>query len=464
MIHRELRPNKDGLIDYKKSGVNINKILLNLGPTFLKLGQMLSLRADIIPPALADELRKLLDHGPAAEYAEVAKIFKEEIGEWPEDIFGHFEKKPFAVASISEVHKAIYRDKTIAVKIQRPGIRKIIQEDLAIAKMSARVLSIFSFVDKIKKAVHLLNNIIEEFFKWIEHELDYRLEAFNMTRIKNNFAESKIFVVPEIIHEYSGKRVLTMEFIEGVSLNVIFDQMGKLQKEETIQYKDIKIKKQIFIDHLVEIVFKQIFEDGYFHADPHPANIILTAKGQIAFIDFGIIGVFQPHLKESLIEIVTGLYDRDVGKITQALIKLDGVEGNYPIKVIENRIRKLLDDWQTGSVLEMSMAEVFFRLLILSQESDVEVPLAVFTLGKTILEYDGLLRKLDPEMDLFQTLKEYMEKSNFNVWQKYVPVQIKEILNNAESLVPDELAKLAEKLVQDGVKFATHLLSPKDRK
>lgn len=461
-IWRAIRKVNRGQTNYQAVGPMVNQVLTSLGPTFIKLGQMLSLRSDLIPVALADELRQLLDHGPAIDIVEVVDLFQAEFGRRPEKIFKSFESMPFAVASLSQVHRAKLNDKELAVKVQKSGIKKVIDQDLRLAKLLVGLASIFAWTNNSREVIAILKTMLEEFFRWINHELDYRLEALNLSRIKHNFVEEKYFVAPDIIHEYSSKKILTMTFIEGVSLNELIDKVKNLEHAPTIQYGKVKIPKKIFIDRAVKIVYKQVFEDGYFHADPHPANILITPQGALAYIDFGVIGILQPHLRESIVKIVAGIVERDIKAIAEGLIELDEIEGHKPVAELEKRIRGLLDDWQTGTVIEMTVAEVFFRLMIIAQECGIEIPLPVYIIGKTILEYDGMLRKFEPTLDIVQAFRPFIEGQFEPAVFKALPHTLEEVLKHPQNL-PKEALDLAKALAEDGVQFVTQLLSGKMR-
>src|SRR3989344_6599445 len=245
LLFKEIHKAEKQHISYKVVGPKINAWISDLGPTFIKFGQMLSLRADLINSELADELRKLLDHGSVIGEDDVNLLFKSELGRTPDEIFKSFNIKPFAVASLSQVHLAQYKGKTLAVKVQKPGIRRIIHQDLVLVKRLLILAKIFSFSQSKRELVRIIEVSVDEFFKWIDHELDYRLEILNIARIRNNFSQVGFFKAPEVIHEFSGKLILTMEFIEGVSLNTLIDHAPDLARAETIKYKDIYCNKKL---------------------------------------------------------------------------------------------------------------------------------------------------------------------------------------------------------------------------
>jgi len=443
---KKLLKNKDNGIDFSVIGPPMVKILNDLGPTFIKLGQMLSLRPDIIPPNLADELRKLLDHGTPVDARKVINLFKSETGKSPSEIFHSFEETPFAVASLAQVHRAVYQGKILAVILQ----------DLSLIKKSIFLLS---FNPKTRKFKSMAGLAIAEFHRWIEKELDYRLEAINIERISKNFLDVKYFKAPRIEHALSSKKILVMEYIDGVSLNELFDNIPNLSEQNIIKYKDIKFSKSKFLDRAINIVFKQIFEDGVFHADPHPGNIFVTKEGDVAFIDFGIIGILQPSIKKSILEVFFGIIERDIEKISGSLIGLDEIEGHASMPEIEAKIRQLLNEWQSGSIMEMTTAEVFYQLVKISIESKIDLPYSIVIIGKTLLEYDGDLRKLKPDLDIIDSFKDIVEKkygmSIMNFAQEGKTVPLNNLLSLMESL-PENLQTFAKGLIDKGLDFSVH--------
>jgi len=446
--------------DYKSQGKFINKVLTDLGPTFIKLGQMLALRPDIIPPALADELRGLLDNGETIDYSEVNKVFKGELGQSPGKIFDSFEKKPAAVASLAQVHKAKYKGKELAVKVQKPGIKKIIDQDLRLVRFFLNA----SFLNpKLKKAKKVLEAAMQEFFRWLDRELDYRLEAVNIARISESFKEVDYFIVPEVFPHFSSKKILTMEWTHGVSLNELFDEVKGLSGTKIVNYKKLKFKKSVLVDRLMRIVFKQVFEDGFFHADPHPANILVSPEGRVVYIDFGLIGVLDSRGKEGLLEVFTGIVKHDDKKIADAFLKMDRVGGHKSKKEMRKVIKNLLSEWQTGTLVEMSAAEIFYRLVNIALEYEIDLPLPFVIVGRTVLEYDGVFRKLEPHMDMIEAIRPLVEKEiGFSVLaEKFVPSTVKELLPEMKKLSP-ELASLASDLIKEGIELTANF-GPQDK-
>lgn len=430
-------------------GGKINKIVAGLGPTFVKLGQMLALRTDLIPSALADEFRKLLDQGRKLPVRRVEHVFKEEFKVSPQEAFTDFNPEPLAVASLAQVHAAKYKGRKVAVKVQKPKIKQVIEADLGLIKWAFRFFP--AFTKRQKKTKRLLKTITSEFFNWMTHELDYRLEALHLSKVDSNFAENDFVVIPDVFYDFCSKKVLTMEFIEGVSLNELFGNVKDLATREIIEYKGIKVKKQEFLQKTVDVVFKQIFEDAYFHADPHPANIFITKKGKLAYIDFGVVGVLDPRLKQKVLELFAAVMDRDVERTSESFIDLDEVKGHKDLPVIQKRIRDLLNKLKTGTVLEMTAAEVFYRLINIALDCNVELPLSFAILGKTLLAYDSEIRLIDPTFDIIEAFRERVEGGTaLGFIKKITPISVQDILRQSKGL-PKEIISLLRKLSKEGV-------------
>lgn len=437
--------------DFTLVGGKINRIVSGLGPTFVKLGQMLALRTDLIPSAIADEFRKLLDKGRKLPVKLVENVFKEEFKVSPQKAFDDFDPEPLAVASLAQVHRAKYKGRNVVVKVQKPNIKQVIDSDLALINLALRFFP--AFTEKSKKTKRLLKKIVSEFFDWMTHELDYRLEALHLSRIDSNFAENDFVVIPDVFYDFCSKKVLTMEFIEGVSLNEVFDAVKDLAVQKFIVCKGIKVNKQEFLQKIADVIFQQIFKDGYFHADPHPANLFITKKGKLAYIDFGVVGVLDPRLKQKILELFAAVMDRDVERTSESFVDLDEVKGHADLSVIQKRIRELLNKFKTGSVLEMTAAGVFYRLIDIALDCNVELPLSFAILGKTLLAYDSEIRVIDPQFDIIEAFRKKVEESSgLGFLKKFTPVSVQDLLRQSKGL-PQEALSLLRNLSKDGVEI-----------
>jgi len=290
-----------------KPEIRLRKTLERLGPTFIKFGQLLSVRPDLIPKEYVKELEKLQDSVPPFSFNEVKSTIEKEFGKKIEHLFLHFEKKPIASASISQVHKAILKPgKKSAVKVQRPDVKKIMETDIEIMFYFAKLLE--NHVENMRRFKPL--KIVSEFKDWTERELDFRLEARNAKRFYQNFKGSKTVHIPKVYDGLTSERILTLEFIEGIELHNI---------------KEIKRRKLDFNEIMkngFNAIMTQVFVHGIFHADPHPGNIIIMRDNSIAFVDFGIVGYFDERLKNKCMDLLYGIVEQDEEIIMDTLVSM----------------------------------------------------------------------------------------------------------------------------------------------
>jgi len=367
----------------KKKTFSIEKrlrlTLERLGPTFIKFGQLLSIRPDLLPKSYIKELEKLQDRVPSISYAIVQNQIKKEFGKNIEDIFSSFDKKPIASASISQVHKAVLKNnKIVAVKIQRPDVRNLMESDMGIMFYFAKLLE--KHIPNIKK--YKPTQIIEEFAKWTEKELDFRKEAITARRFARNFSKDKTVKIPEIYEELTTERILVMEFIEGTQLHDIR------------QIKKKKINLRPLLEKGFEVILTQVFIHGLFHADPHPGNIIITNDKKIAFIDFGIVGHFDENLKAKSIELFYGIMENDPEKVVNTLIDLSDseIEDKDELKY---EISDVLEPLQGKNVRSVKISRVLEEIMDLALTYGLRMPTPFVLFGKTIITLEGVAIEYD---------------------------------------------------------------------
>jgi len=414
--------------------------LERLGPTFIKFGQVLSVRPDLIPKNYVKELEKLQDRVPSFPYSIVKEQIKKELGKDIDEIFLNFEKKPIASASISQVHKATLKDgKNVAVKIQRPNVQEIMETDVEIMFYVAKQLE--KHMPKLRKFEPV--KIIEEFSKWTIKELDFKREAINAKRFARNFSRDKQVKIPKIYDEFTTNKILVMEFIDGIELHNI---------------KQIKNKK-INLKPLIETGFKailtQVFIHGFFHADPHPGNIIITNDKKIAFVDFGIVGHFDENLKAKSIDLFYGIIGGDTKQIVDTLIDLSGNE-------IENRneleyeISDVLQPLQSSDISKVKISRILEEILDIALNYGLKIPMPFVLFGKTVITLEGVALEYDPKFNLIASSKPFIEKL---IARRYNPVYIfNSFMKNmikfkrfAEEL-PDQTSKALKKIEKGTIK------------
>ena len=414
--------------------------LERLGPTFIKLGQVLSVRPDLIPKSYIKELEKLQDSVPAFSYDIARQQIKKELGKDIRDIFSSFDKKPIASASISQVHKATLKDgKKVAVKIQRPDVKKIMETDIEIMFYVARLLE--SRIPKIRRFMPV--KVIEEFSNWTEKELDFKKEAINAEIFAKNFSGSKTVKIPEVYPDFTTAMILTMEFIDGIELHNIPEIKRK------------KINLRPLLNSGFDAVLTQVFVHGFFHADPHPGNILITKDMKVAFVDFGIVGYFDEDLKAKSIDLFYGVISNNPETIVATLADLGSAE-------IENReelkyeISDLLEPLQSSSITHVKVSRVLEEILDLALSHGIKVPMPFVLFGKTIITLEGIALEYDPKFSIVESSRPFIERL---MRQRYNPVnQLNQLMKNmmkfrkfAENL-PDQTTRALKKIEKGTIK------------
>ena len=355
--------------------------LERLGPTFIKFGQLLSVRPDLVPKSYIKELENLQDKVPAFSYSLAREQIKKELGKEIEDIFSSFDKKPIASASISQVYKAVLNDGSkVAVKVQRPNVKQIMETDIDIMLYVARLL------EKHMPNVRKFNpaGVIEEFSKWTAKELDFKRESFNAKRFAKNFAGSKTVKIPKIHDQFTTDKILVMEFIEGIELHNI----RQIRKE--------KINLRPIINIGFEAILTQVFVHGFFHADPHPGNIIITKDKKIAFVDFGIVGHFDENLKNKSIDLFYGIISNNPGKTVDTLVELSGAEIKNKYE-LQDDVGEILDSLQDSDIAKIKVSYALEGVMDLALSYGLKMPAPFVLFGKTVITLEGIALEYDPQ-------------------------------------------------------------------
>ena len=373
----------------------IRLVLEELGPAYVKLGQFVSNRPDLLPQELCIELESLLDAVPPFDNSEAVNIIEKEFNVPINMVFQHFTETPFSSASIAQVHKAKLHDGTkVAVKIQRPGIRKVIEADLEI------MAEIAGLLEKYVSGMDVINpvGIVEEFKVCIAEELDFINEADNIEKFTRKFGRDKRVCFPKVYKEYTTTRVLTMEMVEGESLAVIKEGGNP------------KYNLDLIATTLSDLLMDQIFEHGYFHGDPHQGNIIIRENNVICFVDFGQIGILSPRNRQILREIIIGLVQRDPRRVANATMKLSTNSEIINREQFENRVFKIIDKYAGVTLHNLNLSKFFNDLFKLVISSKLMIPSDLYLLGKAITSLEGTLRKLKPDFNIIEHIEPFVRK------------------------------------------------------
>jgi len=401
------RLQKDMFIERPTRPVMLKNVFEELGGAFVKLAQFLSVRPDLVPIDYVKEFEKLQDKGKYISAEEVLKIIESELKKPVKEVFKEFSKEPIASASIAQVHKArLKTGEEVAVKVQRPDIANIMRRDLDLMRFFASQLE--NHNQKIKGINPLL--IIEEFKRWTEKELDFGKEASNIQIFIKNFAKDKTIVIPKVYTQYSTKKILVMEFIHGIKLN----------ETEKLREKGHDIHK--ILKHGFDCILKQVFIDGFFHADPHPGNILVLEKERLSFVDFGIVGMFDEKIKKDSIDLFSGIIKNDMELIIMALVSM-GMDPT-DIEILKIDLERTIKPLQGAELKDIVISKILEDVLGTIQRYGFKVPVDFVLFGKTIMTLEGLALKYDPEFKITVQSRPFVERL---IKQKRSP---KQILNN----------------------------------
>lgn len=358
--------------------------LERMGPTYIKLAQLMSTRADLIPPPYAKALSRLQDSVEPFSFEEVERIVAEELGVRLSRAFESFDATPLASASLGQVHRAVLRDgRRVVVKVQRPGIKERIGEDMeALAELA-------EFADKHSVAgrKYGFGELLEQFRRSLNGELDYRREAANLTQLARIVSKYDRLVIPEPIEDYTTSTVLTMDYIPGRKIT----KMGPLAKME---FDGCQLAEQLF-----EAYLDQILVEGFFHADPHPGNVLLTDDNRIALIDLGMVARVPGEMRKLLIKLLLGLSDGDGKATADAAVALGRPLEDFDEEAFVTRAADMVERNQGQTVAEIDAGSMVMELMRISGDYGLRLPAELSMLGKALLNLDQVARELDPGFD-----------------------------------------------------------------
>ena len=378
-------------------------VLENLGPIFVKFGQVLSTRRDLLPADIADELARLQDRVPPFDPDLAARQIELSLGKSPHVLFKSFDRDPVASASIAQVHFAVLHDgREVAVKVLRPNMREVIESDLDLMRIAAGwVERLWADGKRLKP-----REVVAEFDTYLHDELDLVREAANASQLRRNFApgtaKGDLMMVPEIYWDYTATAVMTMQRMHGIPISRI-DRL-----------KAAGIDLQKLSRDGVEIFFTQVFSDGFFHADMHPGNIYVSddpaTLGRYIALDFGIVGTLSEIDKDYLAQNFLAFFNRDYHRVAVLHVESGWVPRDTNVEALEGAVRACCEPHFDRPLKEISLGQVLLRLFQTSRRFNVEIQPQLVLLQKTLLNIEGLGRQLDPDLDLWKTAKPYLEK------------------------------------------------------
>jgi ubiquinone biosynthesis protein len=366
-----------------------------LGPTYIKLGQVLSTRPDLVPAEVVGELAKLQDEVPPFSFEGVKEVVETEFGKPTEVLFDELDPQPLASASIGQVHRARLKDgEAVAVKFQRPGIQKVIEVDLEImlhlATLAERHIKEFE--------IHRPVKIVEEFARTLEKEIDYTIEASYMERIARQFLDHPFVYIPVVFREFTTSRVLTTELIDGI----------KISKTEKLESAGLDNK--VIADRIVGLVLKQTFDYGFFHADPHPGNIFVLAGNVICMVDFGMMGIVDRATREEFVDLIDSVVHQHEVKAAQILLRLTEWEEQPDVRALERELADFMGRHLYKPLKDMEIGKLLQDLIDLTLRFRLRIPPDIFLMIKALSTVEDVGRTLDPDFDLIEHAKPFIKR------------------------------------------------------
>jgi len=376
-------------------GVRLREALEELGPVFVKFGQMLSTRPDLLPEDIAEELARLQDSVPPFPGDESVLLIEQALGGKLDSFFREFSREPIASASVAQVHIARLHDGTeVAVKVLRPGIESVIDRDLELLYMLARLA--VRYVPDTRRFRPV--EVVDEYNKTIHDELDLRVESANASRLRANFQDSNLLYVPKVYWDLTRRTVMVLERIHGIPVGNV----------EGLKAAGVDMRR--LAHNGVEIFFTQAFRDGFFHADMHPGNIFVSPEGQYRAVDFGIMGTLGEKDKRYLAENFLAFFNRDYHAVADAHLRAGWVPAGTRIEEFEAAIRTVCEPVFARPIKDISFGRFLLHLFQTARRFNMEVQPQLVLLQKTLFNIEGLGRRLYPDLDLWDTAKPYLER------------------------------------------------------
>ncbi|MGG3456798.1 putative protein kinase UbiB [compost metagenome] len=424
----------------------IRLVLEELGPTFVKVGQLASTRSDLLPEAIIQELVKLQDQVPPFPAEEARRILEAEFHQPLGELLESFDETPLAAASIGQVHRArLTTGEPVAIKVQRPDIVPVIELDLDILQhLTALANKRWAWVSRFQ-----IPQMAQEFARSIRAELDYSFEGRNMEKIRRQFKADEGIYIPGVHWSLTTSRVLTMDFVEGEHLNRLLeiDEMGYDRKE--------------LAERLVNALLRQIFEGGFFHADPHPGNLLVTRTGELAFIDFGMVGRLSSEMKDHLSSLVIALMRRSTEGMVRAILRMGLVGDDADTDGLRQDLERLRERYYDIPFAEIQIGQALQDLFATAQKHQVVLPADLLLLGKALLTVEGVALALDPHLRILDLAEPFGRKL---LREKYAARRLgKKLFDEAAELtdslidLPHQVRKLSSTLARGKLKMDMNL-------
>src|SRR3989338_5606920 len=413
-----------------------------LGPTFIKLGQVLSSRPDLVPQDIADEFKKFQDKVPPFSASEAKRHVEKELRIPINEIFSSFDDTPTAAASIAQVHNAtLLTGEKVIVKVQRPGLRQILESDISILFYLANLVERYLPHGKLYNPT----GVVEEFSRTVRRELNFNLEGSNATKFKRYFEGDNTVYIPMVFWSYTTNDILTMERIDGIPIH-------EIKKIEEAGYD-----KKLIAKNGVNAFLKQILEFGLFHADPHPGNFLIMEGGRIGIVDFGIVGNIDDDMAESLANTFLSIIELDYDRLIHEYIRLGFLTEDVDIKAFKNDLRDLMDPYYGKALKQIQAGKVMSDIFQIAVHYKARVPNDLILLGKTLLTIEGLARALDPDIMILEEAKpfatELIKKRLSPTYQMTKAYRTLSDLGEIVKEIPGQFSYVLKKVMKDKLKI-----------
>lgn len=385
----------------------VRKILEELGPTFIKVGQVLSTRPDLLPLDYISELEKLQDTAPELPFETIKEVVERELGGNLESLFTYFSPRPLAAASLSQVHQArLPNNRRVAVKVQRPGVWRIIEVDLALLE------SLAARLERVLKVARLYNlrRVAKEMEEILRNELDYIREGRNAERLREILSRQKQIFIPGIIWDRTSQRVITMELLEGVKIS------------DTAQLRQRGFDLGNLAKTLVQATLRQVYLHGFFHADPHPGNVWVRKDGTIAYLDFGMVGQLDQTLRDGLLVMFVSFVDGDAKRYVDSVLELGIVPRDVDRRALVRDIGRLFRKYRGMPPREVKVGQGFKEGLDMVMRYKVQPPPEMAIMGKVYINLEGVCQQLDPEFDFLSAAQPVLLEA---IWQRFLPADLR---------------------------------------
>ncbi len=423
--------------DHVNAPAHMRMALEELGPTFVKLGQLLSTRPDLIPKDYYEELTKLQDTAPTFDFGPIREKVEAELAAPLDEIFEHFDTEPFAAASLGQVHGATLLDGTpVIVKVQRPNLEEIVSTDLEILLNRAKFLE--SHWEKAK--TYGVMEVAEEFAFTMREAIDYTREATNTDKIREAVAGHEGVLVPKVYWEYTTKRVLTMERMFGMKITDV-------PKTPTLSEMSKDISSRF-----ASVMLQQILVDGFFHGDPHPGNVLVSESGEIMLIDCGEVGRLDTNTKSAAVRMLLAFQEQNTRAFADEVISIGVVHDEVDMKRFTNDISKILRSFYSLPARAINVGNLLLRVLDVSADHRVRLPAVFANLGQVLAYVDGICRQLDPEFNFTEAARNYAGKAVASElrWELTLPELYRALVGLRGFLVslPEQLERIMRKAVE----------------